>query len=73
QSRLGPDTLDVPIQTCSTSSCHGGTSPSKKGIILREVERRRKPDGAGYECAKCHVNFGKAPTPKSHADLFPAK
>jgi hypothetical protein len=71
-SRLGPDTLDVPIQTCASSNCHGATRPPKN-IIFREVEQRRKPDGAGYQCAKCHLNYGREPTPKSHSDLFPAK
>lgn len=71
-SRLGPETLDVPIQTCASSSCHGATRPPKN-IIYREVEQRRKPDGANYQCAKCHLNYGREPTPKSHSDLFPAK
>jgi hypothetical protein len=71
-SRLGPDTLDVPIQTCASSNCHGATRPPKN-IIFREVEQRRKPEGASYQCAKCHLGYGREPTPKSHADLFPAK
>ena len=72
QSRLGPDTLDVPIQTCASSNCHGATRPPKN-IIFREVEQRRKPEGASFQCAKCHLNYGREPTPKSHNDLFPAK
>jgi hypothetical protein len=69
--RLGPGTLDVPIQTCASSNCHGATRPPKN-VIFREVEQRRKPDGAGYQCAKCHLQYGREPTPKSHSDLFPA-
>jgi cytochrome c len=37
------------------------------------VEQRRKPEGANFQCAKCHLNYGREPTPKSHSDLFPAK
>ena len=70
-NRLGPETLDVPVQTCASSNCHGATRPPKN-VIFREVEQRRKPDGAGYQCAKCHLNYGREPTPKSHSALFPA-
>lgn len=65
--RLDAETLDVPIQTCSSSSCHGGT----RNIIFKEVEQRKKPDGANYQCIKCHLGYGKEPTPKSHSGLFP--
>jgi len=36
------------------------------------MEQRKKPDGAGYQCAMCHANYGRLPTPKSHSGLFPA-
>lgn len=68
---LNANTMYVPIQTCASSNCHGATRPPKN-IIFREVDQRRKPDGAGYQCAKCHVNYGREPTPKSHSGLFPA-
>ncbi len=69
----GPNTntMYVPIQTCASSKCHGSTR-SPNNIILREIEQRKKPDGAGYQCAMCHVNYGSLPTPKSHSGLFPA-
>jgi hypothetical protein len=67
-NKLDADTLDVPIQTCA--ACHGAAR-APRNIILREVEQRKKPDGASYQCIKCHLNYGKEPTPKSHLDLFP--
>jgi hypothetical protein len=60
----------VPIKTCASSSCHGSTSKSAgaKRIILNEIEEKKKD--ASYSCAKCHINLGKEPPPKSHTDLF---
>lgn len=71
-SRLGPETLDVPIQTCASSNCHGAVK-GIKSIIFQEVELRRKPEGVGYQCAKCHLNYGREPTPESHSALFTQK
>jgi hypothetical protein len=67
-NKISSDTLYVPIQTCATSSCHGGRT--SHNIIYREVEQRKKPGGANYQCAYCHINYGKDPTPKTHSDLF---
>ncbi|HEV2861093.1 MAG TPA: cytochrome c3 family protein [Pyrinomonadaceae bacterium] len=67
---LNANTMYVPIQTCSSSKCHGGPKPAKD--IYREVTRRRNPGPPDTQCVKCHVNYGKEPTPKSHSDLFPA-
>ncbi|HEV7891852.1 MAG TPA: hypothetical protein VGP08_14510 [Pyrinomonadaceae bacterium] len=60
----------VPIKTCASSSCHGNTNKSSgaKKIIFDEVEQRKKD--ASYACAKCHINLGREPVPKSHTDLF---
>lgn len=68
--RLTPDTVFVPIKTCASSSCHGNTNKSSgsKKIIFDEVEQRKKDPA--YACAKCHINLGREPTPKSHTDLF---
>jgi hypothetical protein len=71
-SRLGPDTLDVPVQTCASSNCHGART-GIKSILFQEVTLRRKPEGVNYQCSKCHLNYGREPTPKSHSDLFPPK
>jgi hypothetical protein len=69
-NRLDADTLDVPIQTCSATACHGART-GVKSIIFKEVEQRKKPDGASYQCIKCHLGYGKEPTPPSHSNLFP--
>jgi hypothetical protein len=66
------DALDVPLLTCASARCHGATKPSNN-IIFREVELRRAPATANYQCAKCHINYGREPVPKSHSDLFPPK
>ena len=68
--RLTAETDFVPIKTCASSSCHGSTNKSAgaKKIIFDEVEQKKKD--AAYACAKCHINLGKEPTPKSHTDLF---
>src|SRR2546423_551307 len=69
ENKISSNTLYVPIQTCATSNCHGAKTGAHN-IIFKEVEQRKKPDGANYQCAKCHINLGKDPTPKSHTDLF---
>jgi hypothetical protein len=68
--RLTAETEFVPIKTCASSSCHGSTNKSAgaKKIIFDEIEQRKKD--AAYACAKCHLNLGREPTPKSHTDLF---
>jgi hypothetical protein len=68
--RLTAETDFVPIKTCASSNCHGSMSKSAgaKRIIFDEVEQRKKD--AAYACAKCHINLGREPTPKSHTDLF---
>jgi predicted CxxxxCH...CXXCH cytochrome family protein len=68
--RLTAETEFVPIKTCASSSCHGSTNKSAgaKKIIFDEVEQKKKD--AAYACAKCHINLGREPTPKSHTDLF---
>jgi hypothetical protein len=69
-SRLTAEIDFVPIKTCASSSCHGSTNKSAgaKKIIFDEVEQKKKD--ASYACAKCHMNLGREPTPKSHTDLF---
>jgi predicted CxxxxCH...CXXCH cytochrome family protein len=69
-SRITSETEYVPIKTCASSSCHGSTNKSggAKRIIFDEVEQKKKD--ASYACAKCHMNLGREPTPKSHTDLF---
>jgi predicted CxxxxCH...CXXCH cytochrome family protein len=68
--RLTAETDFVPIKTCASSSCHGSTNKAAgaKRIIFDEVEQKKRD--ASYACAKCHINLGREPTPKSHTDLF---
>ncbi len=70
-NRLDVNTLDVPILTCSSSRCHGSTR-SPKGTLVKEIEQRRKPDGARYACIECHMNYGREPIPPSHENTLPA-
>ncbi len=54
---------DVPIMTCSTSSCHGGK-------ILEEIGRRESSmteKQAPFQCTYCHTpDIGRFPVPPSH-------
>ena len=71
-STLDQKSLKVPVATCSTSACHGSpkTTGGKNQVFL-EVGQRRKPEGKNYDCIKCHINFGKDPTPLTHEALYP--
>ncbi|MDT5296410.1 MAG: Class cytochrome family [Acidobacteriota bacterium] len=62
---LDEETLKVPILSCGGgSSCHVSAKPKK--ILNEEVDKRLAD--AGFQCTKCHVNFGKEKVPKSHLD-----
>jgi hypothetical protein len=62
---LDDETLKVPILSCGGgSSCHVSARPKK--ILNEEVDKRAAD--AGFQCTKCHVNFGKEKIPKSHLD-----
>jgi Cytochrome c7 and related cytochrome c len=54
---------DVPIQTCSTSSCHGQA-------ILEEIGKREAGIDAkqpAFQCSYCHTpEIGRFPIPQSH-------
>lgn len=54
---------DVPIMTCSTSSCHGGK-------ILEEIGKRESSiteKQAASQCTYCHTpDIGRFPVPPSH-------
>ncbi len=67
--RLDADTLDVPIQTCSATACHGAKTGTKS-IIFTEL-KRRNAEGAAFQCTKCHIGFSKKDAPPSHTNLFP--
>ena len=61
-------TKKVPILSCggAGSGCHVTPTTDDGGILNYVLDQRKaKPD---FQCAKCHVNLGREPTPKSHAD-----
>ncbi|HYN85689.1 MAG TPA: hypothetical protein VER32_10565 [Pyrinomonadaceae bacterium] len=66
---LDERTLKVPILSCggTGTGCHIGAKP--KRILNDEVERRRAD--AGFACAKCHVQLGRARLPPSHDEAVP--
>lgn len=68
-STLDVNTLDVPVLSCggAGSGCHIKAKP--KAILNVEVDKRRAD--STFQCAKCHINYGREPTPKSHADSVP--
>lgn len=58
-----PLTKKIGIAVCST--CHATPTLDGGGVINYEIARRKK--SSRFECAKCHVAFGKSPLPPSHA------
>jgi hypothetical protein len=69
-STLDPASLEVSILTCggTGTGCHIKARP--KAILNVEVDQRRAD--ARFQCVKCHLNFGREATPKSHTDPVPA-
>ncbi|HEX8335240.1 MAG TPA: cytochrome c3 family protein [Pyrinomonadaceae bacterium] len=64
-STLDDATLKVPILSCGAgTSCHIGAKPKK--ILNEEVDK--KLADANFRCVKCHFNFGREQTPRSHLD-----
>jgi Class III cytochrome C family/Cytochrome c7 and related cytochrome c len=57
-----PATRRVSVSACAT--CHATATSDDGGAINYEVDQR-KADPA-YQCAKCHITFGKQPIPGSH-------
>ncbi len=56
---------DVPITSCSSSSCHGARPD--RNVITIETEVDQRVRDAGFVCSKCHTSdVGKRPTPSSH-------
>ncbi|MEO8042820.1 MAG: cytochrome c3 family protein [Acidobacteriota bacterium] len=59
---LDPKTKRVTVSSCSM--CHVTATVDDGGAMNYEVQSR-KSDPA-FQCAKCHVVFGKQPIPQSH-------
>lgn len=55
-------TKKVGVSSCSP--CHITATLDDGGILNTEIESRKKD--AKFDCAKCHITFGKLPVPASH-------
>lgn len=66
---LDPASKKVDILSCSI--CHITETADDGGILNYEVDERKK--NSKFECAKCHVSFGKLPVPESHFKAIAAQ
>lgn len=57
-----PKSRKVEISACAT--CHVTATVDDGGAVNYEVDARKKDPK--FQCAKCHVAFGKLPIPDSH-------
>jgi hypothetical protein len=60
---LDDPTLKVPVASCSPCHTEGGAL---------EEEVKKKLASASFQCAKCHVTFGRESVPASHLKEAPA-
>lgn len=63
-----PATKRVPISACAT--CHATPTADDGGALNYEIDMRTK--SPAFQCAKCHVIFGKLPVPGSHIKALEA-
>lgn len=63
---LDAKTLKVPVLSCG--GCHVTQTADEGGALNFEVEQRKA--NSGFQCVKCHINFGKAPVPASHLNAI---
>jgi len=63
-----PLTIKVSISSCAT--CHATPTSDDGGALNYEMDKRK--ENAAFQCAKCHITFGKLAVPKSHADAIAA-
>jgi hypothetical protein len=63
-----PATVKVGVASCAT--CHATPSLDDGGALNYEMDQRSK--NATFQCVKCHVTFGKLPTPASHTQALAA-
>lgn len=62
-------TLRVPVMSCSGEmGCHVTATADEGGALNFELEQRRS--APAFQCAKCHVQFGREQAPKSHTDAI---
>ena len=65
---LDPKTTRVPLESCAM--CHVTATAAEGGALNVETDRRRAD--AAFQCTKCHVTYGRAPAPESHAKALAA-
>jgi hypothetical protein len=61
-------TKKVPITSCSM--CHITETSDDGGILNFEIDARKKD--TSFQCAKCHIAFGRMPVPESHIKAITA-
>ena len=61
---LDAKTLRVPVQSCGGEGCHITATADEGGILNFEADKR-KADPA-FQCAKCHLSFGRERMPETH-------
>ena len=67
---LDAKTLKVPVQSCGGEGCHITATADEGGILNFEVDKR-KADPV-FQCAKCHLSFGKERIPETHLKAMQA-
>ncbi|HJQ34562.1 MAG TPA: cytochrome c3 family protein [Pyrinomonadaceae bacterium] len=65
---LDPKTTRVSLEACAT--CHVTESSDEGGALNVETDRRKA--NASFQCTKCHVVYGRAPVPETHAKAVAA-
>jgi len=61
-------TKKVPITSCNM--CHITETSDDGGILNFEIDARKKD--TSFQCAKCHIAFGRMPVPESHIKAIAA-
>ncbi len=63
-------TMKVAVRSCGgADGCHITTTTDEGGALNFEIDSRKKDPK--FVCTKCHVTFGSAPVPDSHAQAIP--
>lgn len=64
------DPLTIKVSISSCAMCHATPTSGDGGALNHEVDSRKSDPK--FQCAKCHVTFGKLDIPKSHLDAIAA-
>ena len=64
-------TSRVHVMSCGggEGGCHITPTSDDGGIFNFEMDKRR--ESPRFECAKCHLTYGRSPAPVSHAEAIP--